>query len=144
MSNGPRNLSGESALLIAALIKAATERLEVPFANHGTAVRFAQRLHNIRKRMRKELHPSANLVERVVVRRPVETPTGFTVVLEPRESDFQNELALAGITFDSIITDEAGLDMSTGPGVINPHHHDALDRTLDEIFGGPNATPKSE
>jgi hypothetical protein len=146
MSNGPRNLSGESALLIAALIKASTDRVTVPFNSHGAAVRFAQRLHNIRKRMRKELHPSANLVERVVVRRPVEGEPGkFVVILEPRESDFQDELAAAGITLDFLARQGQDTPMPLPiPADAATPHEAALDKTLDEIFGVPHATPPRE
>lgn len=135
MSRSP-TISGESALLFEAFRRAAGgEVITVPFRDKGQAVRFTQRMHNLRRRMQKEHHELFQLFDRVVVRRPMAVATTeypYQVIIEPRDNDFAESLLLAGITLENIqLIEEASIpppDIEKATAQIN------LDKVLKDLY----------
>ena len=132
MSRSP-SISGESALLFETFRRAAGgDTITVPFRDKGKAIRFSQRMHNLRRKMQKEHHELFQLFDRVVVRRPSPTAAEdypYCVIIEPRDNDFAESLILAGITLETVQYLE---EEKSAPPVATPSIH--LDTVLQDLY----------
>lgn len=108
----PRPVESFGPELLAALLKGATEEVRVPM-NWRQAIRFRQRVHQMREAMRRTSHPKYELCTkvRIGIELPPGTPTvksgrhkvpsdpgiKVTLVLSPNDSEFGPLLAAAGV-----------------------------------------------
>lgn len=108
----PRPVESFGPELFAALLKGATEEVKVPMT-WRQAVRFRQRVHQMREAMRRTSHPKYEICTKVRIgievpfdcptvksgrhKVPVDKGIKVTLVLSPNDSEFGPLLAAAGV-----------------------------------------------
>lgn len=140
MTASKRPLSSFGPEIQSALVKGSTFQVRIPFENGKLAVRFQQRVHQLRVAMAKEDHPDTQAAYRAGTRLEgtllphykTKTPSAKTldlsqpawVIIEPKDAEFTGALARAGVNVDhSLPPADPGLDKpQAGP-------------SLDEILG---------
>lgn len=137
----PNPVSSFGPELLNALIEGSKRRLEVKDVTYREAVKFRQRCHQLRHRMRIEGHQLAEIVaktrlsivwDKAIVETlytskkrvgyPKDPEAKVTLVIEPHDSEFRDALAAAGITIrpitdDGIVPSEASGSDTPAPSI---------------------------
>lgn len=141
--------------LMALLIKASRERIEVPCQSMNQMKALQMRIHSLRGSMGREKHPQYALVTRVhtsctwdfekfpstKAKQFPKNATDCKLVLYPKDSQFTDILNRAGITVDDIkdagaVLDEiAPPDTPKDPSIEPAKQTEEPSLNLDEIYG---------
>lgn len=137
--------------IMAALTKGSQEEYSITLPSYRDAVRFQQRIHMLRKRMREEQHPLYTVAARVHIslawgidagfpevattvigkgnRVPVDRSAKTKVTLKPRDSEFTAALLEAGISKEEL-KDDPLQEMSGDAPATSP-----TSGAIDSLFG---------
>jgi hypothetical protein len=83
--------------LLAALVKGGASPLELVCIDSKVATKLVQRLYTLRKRMREENHPQADLAQRAKVSNQKGGKRLNVITISPHDWEFKDILAKAGI-----------------------------------------------
>jgi hypothetical protein len=123
--------------LLAVLMKGSVSRVEIPCPTSAVATKLVHRLYTLRKRLRDEGDPQAELIQRAKISNQVGGRHTSTIIIQPHDYEYRDILAAAGIDVelvkDNLLGSLATEDPSRVEGVLR----------AQEGENGPGESPSS-